>query len=65
MMRPAMACLLILLGCTAPGNRDDAVESDGVPIGPGSDSTALMPPDTPVSRREPGTPAQPAPDTIR
>jgi hypothetical protein len=43
--------LLVLLGC-APDERDDAPETDEVPIGPGTDSTSLLPPDTPVSRRE-------------
>jgi hypothetical protein len=57
-----MVLFLLLIGCT-PGDRNEAAEEE-VPIGPGSDSTALMPQDTPVSRRQPPTPgAAPAPDT--
>jgi hypothetical protein len=57
-----MVLLLGALGCS-PGNRDDADEAEQVPIGPGSDSTALLPPDTPVSRREPLRPGTPPRDT--
>lgn len=64
MTRLAMVLLLVLVGCT-PGNRDDSSEGEEVPIGPGSDSTALLPPDTPVSRRQPLTPGAPLPDTTR
>lgn len=57
-----LALCLVLAGmaaCTKTG--DDRLPSDTtvVPIGPGSDSTALIPPDTPGSRPATGTPAVP------
>lgn len=48
---PIALLLLALIGCS-PAERDEAPETDEVPIGPGTDSTSLLPPDTPVSRRE-------------
>jgi hypothetical protein len=57
-----MVLFLVLIGCT-PGDRDEANEAEEVPIGPGSDSTTLVPPDTPVSRREPTRPGPPTRDT--
>lgn len=49
MKRIGLLVLLAGLACAkpAPEERDEA---EPPPIGPGSDSTALMPPDTPESR---------------
>ncbi|HEY0306505.1 MAG TPA: hypothetical protein VGC44_16135 [Longimicrobiales bacterium] len=49
MQRLAIMGLVLLLGCSN-GDRDEDAEAEPVPIGPGSDSTALMPPDTPMTR---------------
>ena len=46
-------CLVLLIGCSN-GDRDADAEGDAVPIGPGSDSTALLPPDTPMTREAEG-----------
>ena len=52
MKRIGLLVLLAGLACVnpAPEERDEA---EPPPIGPGSDSTALMPPDTPESRMNP------------
>ena len=63
MRRLVILLLLVLAGCTRPDRREEAPEIEQVPIGPGSDSTTLLPPDTPVSRREPGRSGAPLPDT--
>lgn len=52
MKRISLLMLLCLLACTnAPDAEND--EAEPPPIGPGSDSTALIPPDTPESRLSP------------
>jgi hypothetical protein len=65
MLRIILVCALALAGCAGEnrGDTEEAVEE--VPIGPGSDSSALIPPDTPMTRREPGTGTRPpgTPDT--
>lgn len=64
MIRVAMMLLLTLAACTPSDRREEAPDMEQVPIGPGSDSTTLLPPDTPVSRREPSrTGALPPRDT--
>jgi hypothetical protein len=62
-----MALLLAFAGLVAcvPGGENEAREAEEVPIGPGSDSTALRPPDTPVSRLQPVAPGTTAADTTR
>ena len=52
MNRIAAALLLLVLACS-PRENTDAVEADSVevPIGPGTDSSALLPRDTPMSPR--------------
>ena len=52
MLRIILICALVLSGCTRE-NREDAAESEEVPIGPGSDSSALIPRDTPMTSRMP------------
>ena len=49
MLRLALIGLVLLVGCSNGDRKEDA-EAEAVPIGPGSDSTALMPPDTPMTR---------------
>jgi hypothetical protein len=66
MLRIILVCGLALAGCTGE-NGDSAEEAaEEVPIGPGSDSSALIPPDTPMTRRTPGTGTRPPgmPDTV-
>lgn len=41
---------LLLAGCNAGKQEEAAEEAELTPIGPGSDSSALMPRDTPESR---------------
>ena len=65
MLRISLVFVLLLTAC-APGDRDrrDGDDTEEVPIGPGSDSTTLIPPDTPMTRREP-TPLPPGmPDSL-
>lgn len=55
MIRFLLIAVFLLAGCS-PGRREEPPAAEEVPIGPGSDSTTLRPPDTPMSRREPMTP---------
>jgi hypothetical protein len=53
-MKLVVAALAALLAACAPDEPDDAAaETEAVPIGPGSDSSTLIPPDTPMTHREP------------
>ncbi len=52
MKRIGLLVLLAGLACANPAP-DEENEAEPPPIGPGSDSTALMPPDTPESRVNP------------
>jgi hypothetical protein len=65
MLRLILICALALTGCADDAREDTAEEAEEVPIGPGSDSSALIPPDTPMTRRTPGTGTRPpgVPDT--
>ena len=63
MLRLILICALAVAGC-AGENRDDADETtEDVPIGPGSDSTTLIPPDTPMTSRAPTGQPPRVPDT--
>ena len=53
MIRLFLICVLALAGCARENRDDDAEAAEEVPIGPGSDSSALIPPDTPMTRRTP------------
>ena len=44
------AALLLLSGCARGEEQETEAEAEYAPIGPGSDSSALIPPDTPESR---------------
>jgi hypothetical protein len=44
-----LAFLLALAVSACSGEQEDNAEGDPVPIGPGSDTTVLIPPDTPVT----------------
>lgn len=65
MTRYAMALIVLLLACTSSEPEDREVETEAVPIGPGTDSSTLIPPDTPVSHREPSSMPRPVPDSLR
>jgi hypothetical protein len=63
MLRNAMIFALLLTACSA--ERDDDTETnDAVPIGPGTDTTALIPPDTQVTP-PPELPGLLRPDSVR
>jgi hypothetical protein len=51
MLRLALVLSLLLVGCGPRDGGNDDAEEDAVPIGPGSDSTTLIPPDTPMTPR--------------
>ena len=56
MKRLLLVFALLLAGCADRQPDEAADESELAPIGPGSDSSALVPPDTPASRvRDPDT----------
>jgi hypothetical protein len=59
MTRLILIAMLLLAGCADAQQEEPAEEAEYAPIGPGSDSSALLPPDTPQSQRNPA-PAQPA-----
>ena len=42
---------MLMAGCVEREPDESAEEAEYAPIGPGSDSSALIPPDTPESRR--------------
>ena len=65
MLRISLVFVLVLAAC-APGDRDqrEGDDTEEVPIGPGSDSTTLIPPDTPMTRREPSRPPRSMPDSL-
>ena len=44
------AALVLLSGCARAEDQETEAEAEYAPIGPGSDSSALIPPDTPESR---------------
>jgi hypothetical protein len=44
------AALLLISGCARGEQQESEEEAEYAPIGPGSDSSALIPPDTPESR---------------
>ena len=53
----------LAMGCSAGDDRDAAQDTEAeVPVGPGTDNSAIMPPDTPRTPEGealPGTPARP------
>ena len=65
MLRLILICALAMAGCARENGEDADEAAEEVPIGPGSDSSALIPPDTPMTRRTPGTGTRPPgmPDT--
>lgn len=64
MIRISLFAVMLLAGCADTRQEETAEEAEYAPIGPGSDSSALIPPDTPQSQRNPS--AAPArPDTTQ
>ena len=61
MLRLALPLAILLAGCAPGDDRDAADDAEEVPIGPGSDSTTLLPPDTPMTSRPP---TAPPPDSL-
>lgn len=64
MLRLALVLMLFLAGCGPRDGDSDAAEEEAVPIGPGSDSTTLIPPDTPMTSREPAPAGRTTPDSL-
>ena len=60
MKRIGLLLLLTGLACANPAP-EDRDEAEPPPIGPGSDSTALLPPDTPESRMNPADTSRASP----
>jgi hypothetical protein len=55
----------LLLACSPAPQEQPPEDADLAPIGPGSDSSALIPPDTPESRQPPTPAKSPPRDTTR
>jgi hypothetical protein len=53
---------MLLAGCSRGPQEEPAEEAEYAPIGPGSDSSTLIPPDTPQSQRGESA-GQPRPTT--
>ena len=49
MMRYAVLLAVLLAGCNRNGDSGAAADSARIPIGPGTDTSVIRPPDTPVS----------------
>ena len=63
-LRLALLLSILGAGCAPGDDGNDAAVEETVPIGPGSDSTALIPRDTPMTSREPTTPGSTVPDSV-
>jgi hypothetical protein len=63
MTRLALILCVLIAGCSS-SKKEDAEENESVPIGPGSDSTALIPPDTPMTSRQDTPQQRTAPEMI-
>jgi hypothetical protein len=50
MRRLLLVVAMLLVGCSGGKEEEPAEDAEYAPIGPGSDSSALIPPDTPESR---------------
>lgn len=62
MKRLLLVAALVLLGsCSGEKQQETEAEGDNAPIGPGSDSSALISPDTPQSRTGEASRQVPAP----
>jgi len=48
---------VLLAGCNKSNNSGTAADSTAVPIGPGTDTSVTVPPDTPMSHESHGTSA--------
>ncbi|HEY0670673.1 MAG TPA: hypothetical protein VGD27_00335 [Longimicrobiales bacterium] len=58
MKRTSLLLLVLAIACSNP-EQEPPQEEELAPIGPGSDSSTLIPPDTPESRRNPSSSTQP------
>jgi hypothetical protein len=56
---------MLAAGCSGGRQEEAEEEAEYAPIGPGSDSSALIPPDTPESRSGAADQRVPPPDSTR
>ena len=64
MTRVILVVAMLSLGCSGGQQQETEDEAEYAPIGPGSDSSALISPDKPQSREAPTTPPRTATDSL-